>query len=46
LNSEENQKLYDVMMQNMAHVFKQKLENSRFRHGGAVIDTCAWNKGD
>ncbi|KAI6185502.1 Protein CLP1-like protein [Aphelenchoides besseyi] len=40
-----NQKLYDLMLENMSEVFKKKLKTTRFRKGGAVIDTTAWNKG-
>jgi len=46
LNPLENQKLYDVMINNMSDVFKRKLKHPRFRPGGAIIDTCSWNKGD
>ncbi|KAI6176244.1 hypothetical protein M3Y97_00777500 [Aphelenchoides bicaudatus] len=45
-NALDNQKLYDLMMQNMSAVFKRKLQTDRFRTGGAIIDTCSWNKGD
>ncbi|KAI6185288.1 Protein clpf-1 [Aphelenchoides besseyi] len=38
-------KLYDLMLENMSEVFKKKLKTARFRKGGVVIDTTAWNKG-
>ncbi|KAI6238910.1 Protein CLP1-like protein [Aphelenchoides fujianensis] len=45
-NPMENQKLYDLQVTKAAAVLKKKLQTERFRKGGAIIDTCAWNKGD
>jgi len=45
--SSDNVKLYELLIQRLAHIFSAKtVLNKEVRESGCIIDTCGWTKGD